>query len=132
MPRNHVAIVSHPMAEALTRGAKVVESRLYRHRRVPYGCVNPGDRVHFKVSGGSFIGTCKVVGVRCFSDLTPAAVAQLRRRYNDAVCAPASYWSAKRRSRYAVLIWLGPLSAPGRELYIPRQFGSAWTVLSGS
>jgi ASC-1-like (ASCH) protein len=127
----HVAIIDTGMVPGLLDGRKRVESRFARQRRLPYGCVSPGDQIHFKVSGANIIGHAPVTGVREFDDLTPAAVESLRRQYNCAILAPRTYWQARRHCRYGVLIWLGRLTSCTPPLVVPRQYGNGWMVLSG-
>jgi hypothetical protein len=121
--REHVAIVSAWAAAALVRGSKRLETRFCRQRRAPYARIQAGDTVHFKLCGGSVLGSAHVVAVEELGELTRNRIDRLRRRYAEAVCAPAVYWSARRRCRYGVLIWLGPLDAPPRRLLVPRQYG---------
>jgi hypothetical protein len=127
--RSHVATVRPAVARALLRGVKRIETRFYRRRRPPCGRIARGDRVHFKLSGGGLIGTAQVVSVKEVIATTPAVMDRFRREYGAAVHAPAAYWTARRRARFGVLIWLGPLVAPPRALTVPRQYGSAWLVL---
>jgi ASC-1-like (ASCH) protein len=130
MPAHHLAILRRDVVAALLSGRKRIETRFYRHRCLPLGRIRPGDVVHFKVSGGGVIGSARVTFVREFSALTPAAVDRLRRLYQDQVCAPAQYWTARRRCRYGVLIGIGPVRGPARRFPVPRQYGGGWVVLS--
>jgi hypothetical protein len=127
--RTHVAIVAGGVAEALQRGVKRIETRFYRQRRLPFGRISTGDTVHFKRCGGNVFASAQVLSVKEVSGLTPAAVDRLRRTYRVAVCASAGYWFARRRARYGVLIWLGPLRRPTIGVRVPRQYGSGWLVL---
>lgn len=129
MAREHLAIVSSWAASALVRGTKQIETRFCRQKRVPYGHISPGDRVHFKLCGGKVVGSAQVSAIEELAELTPARVDDLRRTYAAGVRAPAAYWSARRRCRYAVLIWLGPLAPAPRGLVVPRQYGGGWVVL---
>ena len=126
----HVAIVNRVAARQLLSGVKHVESRFYRRKRPPFGRIHTDDTVHFKLSGGSVIGSATVTRVRQFENLTPARLALLRRRYNQAVCAPAGYWHARRRCRYGLLIWISPLQPPAAGIRPPRQYGNAWLTLT--
>jgi hypothetical protein len=129
MPAIHVAIVNHRVAGALLAGAKSIESRFSRCRRAPIDCVTPGDIIHFKLSGGGFIGTCRAAHVQQYTTLTPGQLAALRRQHNHAICASAGYWRAHLACRFGLLIWLRPLCPPPPGLRIGRQFGNAWIVL---
>jgi len=125
----HVAIVGHEAVAALLRRTKHIETRFYRQRRAPVGRVNTGDRIHFKITGGSIIGTSSVLAVREFANLSPTSLRRLRALYGASVRASARYWAARARCRYGVLIWLGPLHAPAGPIRVPRQYGTAWIVL---
>jgi hypothetical protein len=126
-----VAIIDAIAAGQLLSGRKRIESRLSRSRRLPFGRIDVGDAVHFKLSGGSVIGTAHVKHVRHFDCLTPQRVHALQRQYNQAICAPPAYWRARRHCRYAVLIWVDQLASPPPALHVPRQFGGAWLELPG-
>jgi hypothetical protein len=132
VPTIHVAIVNHRVAGVLLAGAKSIESRFSRCRRAPIDCVKPGDIIHFKLSGGCFIGTCRAARVRQYTALTPGQLAALRRQHNHAICAPVAYWRARLACRFGLLIWLRPLRPPPPDLRFTRQFGNAWVVLARS
>lgn len=132
MPAHHLAILRRDLAGALLSGRKRIETRFYRHRRLPLGRIHAGDIVHFKVSGGEVVGSARVAFVREFMSLTPTRVDRLRRLFQDQVCAPARYWAARRRCRYGVLIGIGPVGAPALRFPVPRQYGGGWVVLNGA
>lgn len=127
-PGEHIAIVSTAVALALQSGSKRIESRLTRTRRAPFGRIAPGDRIHFKLSGGPLIGSARVRRVGQWSGLTPARIRTLRRTFGAAVAAPPGYWRVRRGCRFGVLLWIGPMRAAPR-MDVPRQFGSGWIVL---
>jgi hypothetical protein len=127
--REHVAIVTRWAAAALCAGSKRVESRFFRTRRAPLGRVRLGDLVHFKLSGGPLIGTCDVHRVEEWDSLDGAAVDNLRRRHNRLVRAPVSYWRARRRCRFGILIWVSDLRPAPARLRVPRQYGDGWIIL---
>jgi len=100
-----------------------------RYWRPPLGRVHAGDIVHFKLSGGDFIGTARATAVYHLLNLTPTVVQRLRKELNSFVRAPLSYWHSRSLCRYACLIWISPLIAAPPGLYIPRQYGNAWITL---
>jgi hypothetical protein len=126
--RTHVAILDRSAGAALVAGRKRVETRFSRRRRAPFGAVAPGETIHFKLSGGRWLGHAQVMFVQHFSELTPRMVDWLRRRIGAVVQAPRSYWQARRQCRFGVLIGLGPLHA-GDGPTVPRQFGNGWVVM---
>jgi hypothetical protein len=125
----HVAIVDAATATKLASGHKRIESRLARHRRLPYGRVSKGDRIYFKVSGGNIIGLSRVRRVLHFDDLTPPDIDALRSRYNPAILASPRYWIRRRHCRYGVLIWLSSFCRRRSTFRVPRQFGNGWLLL---
>lgn len=129
VPRTHLAIVSAAAGQALLGGTKRVESRFGRRRRPPCGCVAKGDLIHFKISGGTLLGSSQVLATKEFTGMAPRDMDRVRRVYGRLVQAAAEYWTARRYCRHGVLIWLRPLTPPPRRLTIPRQFGNAWLVL---
>ncbi|MBI5865167.1 MAG: hypothetical protein HZB38_11795 [Planctomycetes bacterium] len=100
-------------------------------RKPPLGCVQQGDGIGFKISGGEMIGVWRATWVREYHDLRPTDVDALRREFNRWICAPASYWRERRRSRYAVLIGIEPANLSRARITPPRLFGTAWVHMLG-
>lgn len=126
----HVAWIRKPLAAALRRGVKRVESRLSRTRRPPFGRVRVGDRIWFREVGGGWVGVARVSRVRQFEQLTPSAISALYRRFGQEVAADAQYWRARRDCRFATFLWLTKLRAGGRSPSAARQYGGAWRTLA--
>ena len=61
--------------------------------------------------------------------VTNSALAHAAAAFSAAVAAPRDYGRAKRRSRFAILIWLSEITVCELELAIPRQFGNGWFIL---
>jgi hypothetical protein len=129
MRQVHVAIVSPQAARELLSGRKRLETRFLRHWRPPLGVIRAGDIIHFKLSGGDFIGTTTATAVYQLLNLTPTTLQQLRKKLDRFIRAPGSYWRSRRSCRYGCLIWIGPLAATPTTLSIPRQYGNAWITL---
>lgn len=127
--RRHAAIVDDRHIDLLRRGVKTIETRLYRHRRLPYNRIRAGDVVFFKPAGGEVFGSADVVRIRQYDNLTPEDVRRIRRRYNHAVCAEPEYWAERLEARFAVLIWLNGFRKTRRAPNVPRQYGSGWLIL---
>ena len=125
----HVAIMMRPYLQMILEGRKTIESRLTVRPLVPYSAIKPGERIFFKQSAGPFMATAIAEEVHFFDQLTPAKVAELRKRFNDQVCGDAQFWEWKRDSKYATFtrltkvqpISVGPKMEPSR--------GPAWFVL---
>jgi hypothetical protein len=127
---SHIAIIGELAAQELLGGRKRVESRLSRTCRAPFRAVQAGDLVYFKQSGGGVIGQAHVASVRHWTDMKPVDVLHLAQRFNPQVRAPRSYWMARRRCRFATLIWLRGFRAQTAPFDLPRQYGNAWIVLA--
>jgi len=125
----HVAILLRPYLDAVLAGTKSVESRLTRTARAPWGRIRAGERIWFKQSSGPFRAVATAAEVEQFRDLVPADVDRLRRRFEGEVGGAASYWAAKRSSRYAVFVRLAEVRATAVGPTIGPQRGIAWLVL---
>lgn len=133
MRRTHLAVVLPRYVDSILAGRKTVEVRLSMTRCAPYGRIAPGDAVYFKERGGRIRASGIVARVDQFEDLTPSRVRELARMYAgpaDAVGAP--YWRAKRRARYATMIWLTGVEKLDRARATPRLYGAAWVVLKNA
>lgn len=132
----HVAIIRADLVREMLAGAKTIESRLSRARRAPFGCVQPGERIYFKITGGPFAATALVHRVDSFDNLEPADIRAIRRLYNPRIRGAHPYWHAKRLSRFASLFWLEqiqPISrGPSLELIPHWQPRSAWCTIPES
>lgn len=122
----HIALIDRSFADDLIAGRKTVESRFMKTRRAPFGAVQAGDLIVFKISGGQVIGTWRATWVREFVGLSPAEMQTISRRYNSRILAPRCYWLAKRNARFGVLIGLAYCGFPVNEIRYRRQFGNAW------
>ena len=131
----HLAVIGAGYARAILGGAKTIESRLTRTRRVPFGRVVQGERIYFLARKAGLIVTAVVEQVESFSDLTPKRVKLLRQEYGPLIGGDDTYWKSKRESRYATLIrlskpeqaWYAPDDVHGRE----KSYRSAWFVRPG-
>ncbi len=102
----HVAILRKAYLALVLAGTKTVESRLSRAAMVPYGAVDPGQRIYFKRAGGPFAAMARAGRVEHHEALTPRRVDELRQRFEPHVGGDEAYWHAKRAARYASFIEL--------------------------
>jgi hypothetical protein len=132
----HLVSVHRSYAGLILAGTKAQEIRLSKARRVPYGLVEPGDRLYFKVVSGPVVATCLAEGVESHDGLTPERVLALGRAHGDALCAPESYFQAKQKSLYATIVRLGPVEPVGRgpptDRVLHGSVRDAWRVLPGT
>lgn len=127
---SHVAIVTPSVADRLVSGEKTIETRFSRTSRAPYGLVQPGDWIYFKVSGAQIVARARARRVRNLSELNHRLITTLKRKYGKPIAADEGYWEAKQTARYGVLIWLGRVSRVIEPPEVPRQYGSGWICLS--
>jgi len=110
-------------------GRKTVESRLTVRPLAPFGQIEPGERIYFKVTSGPYMATAVADHVEQCDSLTPAIVQQLCERYNDAVCGELAYWQAKASAKYATFVKLRDVEPCSRGPAIPKSQGLAWFVV---
>ena len=70
----------------------------------------------------------RVEKVRCYEDLTPEPLGQLRDKYNQFILGPGEYWADKAEARYGFLAWLGGVRRI-EPLKIDKKDWRAWVVL---
>jgi ASC-1-like (ASCH) protein len=125
----HVAVLMKRFLDLVLSGEKTVECRLTRDAREPYQCIEVGERIYFKQSGGPYRATAVAEHVVFESGLTPGRIRQLKRDYDDVLCGEPEFWRWKRNARFCTLIWLTAVepTSSGPDL-APLQ-GRAWIVL---
>ena len=123
----HVAILQREYLDLLLSGEKKVECRLSRIKCAPYGRIAVGEHVWLKESSGPIRGRGVVTQVQYFEGLTPAKVRELHQEYNEHILGSDGFWSERRSSRYATLIWLGGVRRV-RPWRLARRGLSAWVV----
>ena len=129
MANYHLVILKKPYLDAILSAKKTVESRFTRTRHYFFGQVQPGDRLFLKVSSGPVCAVATAAKVLYFENLTPEKMADIKRQYNDYICAEEQYWQSKADCRFGFLVWL-----EDAELIEPRQICKkdwrAWVVLT--
>jgi len=82
----HIAIMkkSWGLLEKIVSGEKVIESRWYLTKRIPWDRIKPDETVYFKNSGEPVSLKCKVEKVLQFADLTPTKIAGILKEYGTA------------------------------------------------
>jgi predicted transcriptional regulator len=125
----------HPRyLRALLAGTKHIELRLSTTRRAPFGRVHPGDTICLLATARRGACIARVRRVLCVEHLSPSGLARLRRTYNHAIGAPASFWQGKRGARYATLLWLvdiAPVACPPTFADFPGSTPrSAWHTIA--
>lgn len=100
----HLAVFVEPFLQFLLEGRKTVESRFSIHRRAPYGCVNSGDLVLIKESGGPVVAVAEVSKV-WYYQLDESAWDLIRSRFSRQLCVEdPEFWKSKASSCFATLM----------------------------
>ena len=93
-----------PFLTAVLDGRKTIESRFGVHRRPPYLCVEDGDIILLKRSGGPVVGLALARSAE-FYQLSPAILKDIRRRFAFQLFAlEDEFWTAREGKQYATLI----------------------------
>lgn len=125
----HLVVVGKKYLESILRGEKKIECRLMSWRCAPYGRVERGDKLFFKVVSGPVRAVAKVADVRKWDNLTTKDVRKLRSQYNQEILGTEEYWRRKMKAKYAVLIWLTKVEEIV-SCTIKKRDRSAWVILS--
>jgi hypothetical protein len=100
----HVAVFVEPYLSAVLDGRKTMESRFGLTRQPPYDCVDNGDIILLKRSGGPVVGIAEA-GETWSYTLSPDVLRNLRERFAGQLFAcDEEFWSARRNKNYATLI----------------------------
>lgn len=129
--RKHVAIVHAWVARALLDGTKTIESRFSRDKRPPFGRIDRGATIYFRVAGGGYAAKARVARVQCIEDLTPEMVDEIEADYRDQIGGDDDYWQAARGARCVTLVHLSGCTTATRGPTLDRHKGDrrAWFVL---
>jgi hypothetical protein len=128
--RIHLAVFVEPFLQFLLEGRKTVESRFSIHRRAPFGCVNSGDLVLIKESGGPVVAVAEVSKV-WYYELDESAWDMIRRRFSQQLCVEdPEFWKSKESSCFATLMQFSRIEklAP---LPCSKKDRRGWVVLGG-
>ncbi|MCA9288372.1 MAG: hypothetical protein KDA05_07300 [Phycisphaerales bacterium] len=130
-PNAHVVLLGRAYLDMVLAGHKRLEARLSSHRIVPFGRVAPGDVLWFRAVGGGYAARAVASDVHSFESLRPADVHRLRCRFGPLVTAPAGFWQARRRARYATFIGLDRVEPVAGGPALAKKPGDrrAWIVL---
>jgi len=125
----HLAVLVEPFCSLLLDGSKTIESRFSRVRCAPYGALAEGDVVVVKKSGGPVTGAFQAGTVRSYQ-LTPARVAELRKRYAAQICASDDqFWADRAGCAYATLVDVAH-ARPLPDMPFPKKDRRGWVQLT--
>jgi hypothetical protein len=103
--------------------------RLSKVRQPAFGQVELGDRLFLKGSSGPICGVATVADIKCYEDLTPQRVTEIKRRYNSRIVGDDALWQSKMDCRFGFLIWLADVRRIGL-MRIAEQDWRGWVVLA--
>lgn len=104
----HLAILSKNMRllRKIVSGEKKVESRWYRFKRPPFGCINKGDLIYFKESGDPVSVRAKVQKVLIYDNLTPEKIRSILSEFRSMICVDMSHFEKVKDKRFCALMFL--------------------------
>lgn len=98
------------MTEKILSGEKIIESRWYQNRYLPWGKINAGDIVYFKNSGEPVKLKARVKKVLQFENLIPEKVKEILKKYgrDDGIGEKdfEKYFNLFKNKKYCLLIFL--------------------------
>jgi hypothetical protein len=127
----HVAVFVEPYLSAVLDGRKTMESRFGLTRQPPYNCVDDGDIILLKRSGGPVVGIAEAGPTRSYN-LSPNIVRNLREKFADQLFAyDEEFWLARRNKNYATLIEIkGKVGIDA--ITIPKRDRRGWVSYVGT
>jgi len=129
MANYHLVILRKPYLDAILKGRKRIESRLYRTRHYAFGRVFAGDKLFLKLSSGPVCATAKVASVKHFENLTPEKILELKRRYNRDIAGNDEHWRSRMDCKFCFLVWLRDVRTI-EPVRIHKKDWRAWVVLT--
>jgi ASC-1-like (ASCH) protein len=132
-PRNmtdHVAFMKKNwgLIDKILSGQKVIESRWYLSRRVPWDRIKKGDTVYFKNSGESVSVKTEVKKVLQFSGLDAKNVKEILEKYGRQIGIEnkdnVKFFKRFRDKKYCILIFLKNPQTIKSFLINKRGFGN--------
>lgn len=98
------------LTQKILSGKKIVESRWYMSKSVPWDRIKPGDMVYFKDSGEPVTIKAEVFKVLQFSDLIPQQVRDILDTYGKDIGVDqgdiSEYVEMFKDKKYCILIFL--------------------------
>jgi hypothetical protein len=108
----HIAIMqkSWGLTEKIATGQKIIESRWYNVKYLPWGKIFPGEKIYFKNTGEPVAIQAEVDKVLYFSDLTPEKVQAILAKYGKSMGIEAPdiprFFEMFKQKKYCMLIYL--------------------------
>lgn len=101
----HLGIFSEPYLTFMLDGKKTIESRFSKNKILPYQQIDKEDIVIVKKSSGKVVAYFTIKKVMFF-DLAQISIEEIKSNYQKELCVGEDFWTSKKDSRYATLIWI--------------------------
>lgn len=102
----HLAIIKKGWLEKILSGEKTIESRWYKHKKVPFMAINEGDTIYFKETGKEVSVKSGVRNVIFFDNLDKEKIKEIVQKYGKQICVNNNYLVELMNKRYCTLILL--------------------------
>ncbi len=125
----HLVILKKPYLDLILSGHKTIESRLTKAKTHAFGRVFPGDKLFLKISAGPVCATATAAEVKYYPSLTPADIAEIKRRYGQDIGGTDALWERMMDRTCGFLVWLTDVQ-PIEPVRIEKKDWRAWVVLT--
>ena len=94
--------------EKILSGEKKIESRWYKHKRLPFKKIKPGEIIYFKESCGPVIARAEVERVLFYENLDVRVIRKIIDQYGKQICIDQTFGDEiiRAQKRYASLLFL--------------------------
>ncbi|MFQ6049148.1 MAG: ASCH domain-containing protein [Phycisphaerae bacterium] len=116
--------------QLIVSGQKRIECRIAGRVSPPFGSVQAGDQIWFKLRCGPVCATARVQEVRYYWRVSRDELGQIRRRFDRQICAEPRFWSRRGGDSNVVLIWLEQVRPCG-PLAVVKTDRRGWVALPG-
>lgn len=121
----HLGVFAEPWLDYMLDGRKTIESRFRKNRSAPYNKIFKGDIVIVKKSGGNVVAYFTVKDA-LFFDLKSTPIEEIKLKYNSALCVGEDFWTSKKDSNFATLIFIDDLVMLPQPFHINKKGMQTW------
>lgn len=125
----HLAVMRQPYMDYVMQGLKKVESRFSKKICAPYRCVNKGDIVLFKETGGAIRALSRVTEVKYYGYLNQEQTMGLMSNHKEELMLSEDFIEEKRESHFASIFYLGEV-LPVPSIKVEKRDMRSWVVLN--
>jgi ASC-1-like (ASCH) protein len=104
----HIAILSkkRKLLNKILSGTKKIESRWYKFKRPPFGCIAENDIIYFKESGNLVSAKAKVKKLVIYENLNQSIINEIVEKYAEDICINSEFAEEVKNKRFCILIFL--------------------------